>query len=90
MNVQRALVNQMILDPGFATSNWWPPQPPDVPDPLTTREVLRYATVNGAKGLRLDGKTGSVTPGKEADIINQVPGAATEASRRRQEAGRRS
>jgi cytosine/adenosine deaminase-related metal-dependent hydrolase len=87
MNVQRALVNQMILDPGFATSNWWPPQPPGLPDPLTTREVLRYATMNGAKGLRLDGKTGSLTPGKEADIIildatalnvaplNQVPGA---------------
>src|SRR5882724_11923466 len=26
INVQRALVNQMILDPGFATQNWWPPQ----------------------------------------------------------------
>ena len=58
-----------------------------MPDPLTTREVLRYATINGAKHLRLDGKTGSLTPGKEADIIildatalnvaplNQVPGA---------------
>ncbi len=61
--------------------------PPGVPNPLTTRDVLRYATVNGAKGLRLDRKTGSLTPGKEADIIildatalnvaplNQVPGA---------------
>src|SRR5213076_2992271 len=87
MNVQRALVNQMILDTGFATGNWWPAQPPGVPNPLTTRDVLRYATVNGAKGLRLDRKTGSLTPGKEADIIildatalnvaplNQVPGA---------------
>jgi cytosine/adenosine deaminase-related metal-dependent hydrolase len=49
--------------------------------------VLRYATMNGAKALRLDGKTGSITPGKEADIIildatainvaplNHVPGA---------------
>jgi cytosine/adenosine deaminase-related metal-dependent hydrolase len=54
---------------------------------LTTRDVLRYATMNGAKGLRLDGKVGSLTPGKEADVIildaeainvaplNQVPGA---------------
>ncbi len=33
------------------------------------RDVLRYATINGAKHLRLDGKTGSLTPGKEADII---------------------
>jgi 5-methylthioadenosine/S-adenosylhomocysteine deaminase len=87
MNLQRALVNQMILDPGFATNTWWPPQPSNVPNPLTTRDVLRYGTVNGAKHLRLDQKTGSLTPGKEADIIildatrinvaplNQVPGA---------------
>src|SRR6267143_3910086 len=32
MNVQRALVNQMILDSGFATGNWWPAQPPGVPN----------------------------------------------------------
>jgi len=87
MNLQRLLVNQMILDPGFASGNWWPPQLPGTPDPLTTRDVLRYATINGAKGLRLDSKIGSLTPGKEADIIildasainvaplNSVPGA---------------
>ena len=87
MNIQRALVNQAILDPGFATNTWWPPQPAGLPDPLTSRDVLRYATVNGAKGLRLDHKIGSLTPGKEADIIildasainvaplNHVPGA---------------
>ncbi|MEP6875885.1 MAG: amidohydrolase family protein, partial [Burkholderiales bacterium] len=87
MNLQRLLVNQMILDPGFAAGNGWPPQLPGTPDPLTTRDVLRYATMNGAKGLRLDHKIGSLTPGKEADIIildanainvaplNSVPGA---------------
>lgn len=64
MNLQRALVNQVVLDPGFATNDWWPPQPPGVPDPLTTRDVLRFATVNGAKSLRLDDKTGSLTPAR--------------------------
>lgn len=99
MNLQRALVNQMVLDQGFppnpvdwglpqgAAANPWPKPPPGLPAPLTTRDVLRYATMNGAKALRLDGKVGSLTPGKEADIIildatrinvaplNQVPGA---------------
>ena len=105
MNLQRALVNQMILDQGSppdtlelaASNNWglppaaaatpWPMPPASLPAPLTTRDVLRYATMNGAKALRLDSKVGSLTPGKEADIIildatrinvaplNQVPGA---------------
>src|SRR6266436_2987167 len=46
---------------------YWPTPPGGVPAPLTTRDVLRYATINGAKHLRLDKKTGSLTPGKEAD-----------------------
>ena len=87
MNLQHVLVNQMILDPGFATGNWWPTPPAGTPGLLTTRDVLRHATMNGAKHLRLDHKVGSLTPGKEADIIildaeainvaplNQVPGA---------------
>ena len=99
MNLQRAIVNQKILDQGFppndvdwglppaAAANPWPTPPAGLPAPLTTRDVLRYATMNGAKALRLDGKVGSLTPGKEADIIildatrinvaplNHVPGA---------------
>jgi 5-methylthioadenosine/S-adenosylhomocysteine deaminase len=88
MNLQRALVNQMILEQGtFAPPSQWPTPAPGTPPLLTTRDVLRYATMNGAKALRLDKKTGSLTPGKEADIIildatrinvaplNQVPGA---------------
>jgi cytosine/adenosine deaminase-related metal-dependent hydrolase len=103
MNLQRVILNQMILNQGSAPDpvDWGlPGPPPDVPNgdqwptppagtiaPLTTRDVLRFGTMNGAKALRLDGKTGSLTPGKEADIIildatrinvaplNQVPGA---------------
>src|SRR5262249_17092142 len=47
----------------------WPPFPNGVPAPLTTRDVLRYATINGAKALMLDDRTGTLTAGKEADII---------------------
>jgi cytosine/adenosine deaminase-related metal-dependent hydrolase len=88
MNMQRMVVNQMILEQGnFVYPNQWPTPAPGTPSLLTTRDVLRYATMNGAKALRLDGKVGSLTPGKEADIIildaqainvaplNHVPGA---------------
>jgi 5-methylthioadenosine/S-adenosylhomocysteine deaminase len=78
MALQRAFVNQMALETG---------NPPDLPELLTTRDVLRFATMEGARDLRLDRKIGSLTPGKEADIIllnaeainvtplNVVPGA---------------
>lgn len=58
-----------------------------LPALLTSRDVLRFATLEGAKGLKLDRKVGSLAPGKEADIIllnaeainvapvNNVPGA---------------
>jgi len=102
MNMQRMVVNQMILEqdpkteievaddaffPAAPGQFAWPSPAPGIPQLLTTRDVLRFATMNGAKALRLDGKVGSLTPGKEADIIildasalnvaplNQVPGA---------------
>jgi cytosine/adenosine deaminase-related metal-dependent hydrolase len=88
MTMQRMVVNQMILEQGdFTFPNQWPTPAPGTPPLLNVRDVLRYATINGAKHLRLDGKTGSLTPGKEADIIlldatlsnvaplNNVPGA---------------
>ena len=36
---------------------------------LTCRDVLEFATVNGARCLTLENKIGTLTPGKEADIV---------------------
>ena len=102
MTMQRMVTNQDILNTGDFTTfvggvspgSAWPP-PPAPPAPgslplLNVRDVLRYATINGAKHLRLDSKTGTLRPGKEADIIildgthinvfpvNHVPGAVVQ------------
>jgi cytosine/adenosine deaminase-related metal-dependent hydrolase len=90
ITMQRMVINQAVLDAGdFVTfpTGTWPTFPADLPPLLNARDVLRFATINGAKHLRLDGKTGSLKVGKEADIIildgthlnvfpmNNVPGA---------------
>ncbi len=90
MTMQRMVINQAVLDTGdFVTfpTGTWPAFPPELPPLLNARDVLRFATINGAKHLRLDSKTGSLKVGKEADIIildgnhlnvfpmNNVPGA---------------
>jgi 5-methylthioadenosine/S-adenosylhomocysteine deaminase len=41
----------------------------NTPRLLTVREVVEFATIAGAKANRLDGKIGTLTPGKEADVI---------------------
>ncbi len=39
------------------------------PDLVTSRDVLRWATVDGAKVAGVADRTGSITPGKKADIV---------------------
>jgi len=36
---------------------------------LTCRDVLEFATIEGARACGLDHKVGSITPGKRADIV---------------------
>lgn len=56
--LQRALVNERVLAGDAAA-----------PKLVTTREVLEMATVNGARVAHLERKVGSLTPGKDADVI---------------------
>ena len=41
----------------------------NLPPLLTCREVLEFATIEGARCANLDGKVGTLAPGKEADIV---------------------
>ncbi|WP_157247135.1 amidohydrolase family protein [Nonomuraea typhae] len=47
---------------------------PGIPT-LTARDVLRNGTMSGAEALGLAGRIGSLTPGKQADVIVIDPGA---------------
>jgi cytosine/adenosine deaminase-related metal-dependent hydrolase len=39
------------------------------PDLISARQVLRWATIDGAKVAGIADRTGSITPGKKADIV---------------------
>ena len=41
---------------------------------FTTRDALRWATVNGARALGMDDRIGSLVPGRQADVIVVGPG----------------
>ena len=41
----------------------------NLPPLLTCREVLEFATIEGARCTQLDSKIGTLTPGKDADIV---------------------
>lgn len=57
--IQRALENAQHLAAGTA------PERLDV----TARDMLEFATIEGARALGLDSKIGTLTPGKQADIV---------------------
>jgi 5-methylthioadenosine/S-adenosylhomocysteine deaminase len=42
---------------------------PNLPPLLNCRDLLEFATIAGARCANLDGKVGTLTPGKEADIV---------------------
>ena len=57
LTLQRMLANELAL------------QGKEYPKLMSVWDALRLGTMGGAEGLRIDARTGSLTPGKEADII---------------------
>jgi cytosine/adenosine deaminase-related metal-dependent hydrolase len=58
LTLQRAMVNEQRLAGQER-----------LPDILTSRDVIEFATIQGARANGLDSKVGTLTPGKEADVI---------------------
>ena len=57
LTLQRMLANELAL------------QGKDYPKLMSVWDALRLASMGGAEGLQIDARTGSLSPGKEADII---------------------
>jgi cytosine/adenosine deaminase-related metal-dependent hydrolase len=58
LSLQRALVFDRILSGEGSSASF-----------LSARDALEFATIEGARANRLDHKIGTLTPGKEADVI---------------------
>jgi cytosine/adenosine deaminase-related metal-dependent hydrolase len=64
-----------IMRAGFASerarvnAEYWERDEPIPATMLTARDMLQMATVNGAKVAGLEGKVGSLSPGKKADVV---------------------
>ncbi|HVB13822.1 MAG TPA: amidohydrolase family protein [Candidatus Dormibacteraeota bacterium] len=59
LSAERALNHQKTLDAGIDPTELW----------LSAADVLAFATLEGARALGLEAKIGSLTPGKQADVI---------------------
>jgi len=64
--MRRCFFHQRELDNAAAARAGRHPLPAHA---TTTRAVLRWATMGGARALRLNHRIGSITPGKQADIV---------------------
>jgi 5-methylthioadenosine/S-adenosylhomocysteine deaminase len=58
LTLQRAMINEQKLQ-----------GKENLPAMLTTRDVIQFATIEGARATGMESKVGTLTPGKEADII---------------------
>ena len=58
LTLQRSMVNELRLQ-----------GKEQLPEILTSRDVIEFATIQGARANGLDSKVGTLTPGKEADLI---------------------
>jgi 5-methylthioadenosine/S-adenosylhomocysteine deaminase len=57
MTLQRMFANELAL------------QGKEFPTLMSVWDAVKLATMGGARGLKIEAKTGSLTPGKDADII---------------------